>query len=155
MDIHVAPATSIDPVCGMVVGSAAAEHRYESGGVSFFFCSAGCRSKFIADPNAYAQPTFAGIATAIPSAADGAIVGGGRATAGRHDDSDRRTSPPVRACETSTVIVVPKTSIGRSIVRGMKKVEAIVESAAIEANIISLLSTATVAKKPILRRLGS
>ena len=46
-----APAT--DPVCGMRVDPAASKHRAEHGGQTFHFCSAGCRTKFVADPGRY------------------------------------------------------------------------------------------------------
>jgi len=39
-----------DPVCGMSVDSAAAKHRAEHGGKTFFFCSSRCREKFVTDP---------------------------------------------------------------------------------------------------------
>ncbi|MDB5512150.1 MAG: copper-translocating P-type ATPase [Enterovirga sp.] len=45
-----------DPVCGMSVDPATAKHRAEHGGESFFFCSAGCRTKFVADPATYLSP---------------------------------------------------------------------------------------------------
>lgn len=48
--------TVIDPVCGMKVDPHAAKHRTEHGGHSYYFCSAGCRSKFEADPAKYLEP---------------------------------------------------------------------------------------------------
>ena len=42
-----------DPVCGMSVDPATAEHRYEHGGQTYFFCCGGCRAKFAADPARY------------------------------------------------------------------------------------------------------
>jgi len=48
---HAGPALT-DPVCGMRV-SAESAHRQEHGGNSYFFCSAGCLSKFRADPDKY------------------------------------------------------------------------------------------------------
>jgi Cu+-exporting ATPase len=39
-----------DPVCGMSVDPATAKHKAQHGGKTFFFCSAGCREKFAADP---------------------------------------------------------------------------------------------------------
>ncbi len=41
-----------DPVCGMSV-TEASEHRCQHGGRTYYFCSAGCRSKFSADPDKY------------------------------------------------------------------------------------------------------
>ncbi len=46
----------IDPVCGMTVDPATSKHRAEHGAQVFHFCSAGCRTKFVADPAKYLQP---------------------------------------------------------------------------------------------------
>ena len=42
-----------DPVCGMEVDPAASKHRFDYRGETFHFCSAGCRTKFAADPKTY------------------------------------------------------------------------------------------------------
>ncbi|MGX1167604.1 Cu+-exporting ATPase [Bradyrhizobium sp. USDA 372] len=42
-----------DPVCGMSVDPATSKHRFEHHGETFHFCSAGCRTKFAADPAKY------------------------------------------------------------------------------------------------------
>ncbi len=42
-----------DPVCGMQVTIADAEHVTEHEGEKYYFCSAGCHEKFAADPNHY------------------------------------------------------------------------------------------------------
>jgi len=47
------PATAIDPVCGMSVTVVGAKHVAEAGGKSWYFCCAGCRTKFLADPSRY------------------------------------------------------------------------------------------------------
>ena len=39
-----------DPVCGMIVDPHATQHRAEHAGQPYYFCSAGCRAKFIAEP---------------------------------------------------------------------------------------------------------
>jgi Cu+-exporting ATPase len=44
---------AIDPVCGMTVDPHTAKHRAEHRGHAYYFCSAGCRTKFIADPQKY------------------------------------------------------------------------------------------------------
>lgn len=46
-------AQAVDPVCGMTVAPATATHRATHEGEEHFFCSAGCRTKFIADPDRY------------------------------------------------------------------------------------------------------
>jgi xanthine dehydrogenase accessory factor len=48
-----APREAIDPVCGMSVTIAGARHSAEAGGVRYYFCCAGCRTKFLAEPALY------------------------------------------------------------------------------------------------------
>ncbi len=43
-------AAAVDPVCGMRVDPHATQHRYAYQGRTYYFCSAGCRTKFAADP---------------------------------------------------------------------------------------------------------
>jgi Cu+-exporting ATPase len=43
----------LDPVCGMTVDPHTAKHRADHRGHTFYFCSAGCRTKFISDPQKY------------------------------------------------------------------------------------------------------
>ena len=52
---HTAPAEggALDPVCGMTVDSHTAKHRAEYRGHSYYFCSAGCKTKFTTDPQKY------------------------------------------------------------------------------------------------------
>jgi len=45
-----------DPVCGMTVEPASAKHRAVHEGATHYFCSAGCRAKFIADPGKFLRP---------------------------------------------------------------------------------------------------
>jgi len=56
-----------DPVCGMTVDPARARHRADHAGRTYYFCCAGCRTKFIADPAKYLRPAPA---DAAPAAAD-------------------------------------------------------------------------------------
>ena len=42
-----------DPVCGMNVDPHRTPHRHELRGQTYYFCSAGCRTKFAADPDRY------------------------------------------------------------------------------------------------------
>jgi P-type Cu+ transporter len=46
-----------DPVCGMSVDPATSKHAFDHDGKAFHFCSAGCRSKFAADPHKYLDKT--------------------------------------------------------------------------------------------------
>jgi Cu+-exporting ATPase len=55
----------IDPVCGMTV-SPDSPHQARHEGQDFHFCSAGCRSKFIADPARYLTPAAAADMEAAP-----------------------------------------------------------------------------------------
>jgi uncharacterized membrane protein YraQ (UPF0718 family) len=48
-----ATGTATDPVCGMSVDIASAQHVHSSEDGTVYFCSAGCRSAFIANPAAY------------------------------------------------------------------------------------------------------
>ncbi len=52
---HAAPTAGgvLDPVCGMTVDPHTAKHRADYHGHTYYFCSAGCRTKFVADPRKY------------------------------------------------------------------------------------------------------
>jgi P-type Cu+ transporter len=57
-DHHADHATSVrDPVCGMTVDPATSRHRFDHRGETYHFCSAGCRTKFAADPQTYLDKT--------------------------------------------------------------------------------------------------
>jgi P-type Cu+ transporter len=45
-----------DPVCGMTVDPHKTQHRASRAGHAYYFCSAGCKAKFEADPHRYLQP---------------------------------------------------------------------------------------------------
>ncbi|CAN5209936.1 heavy metal translocating P-type ATPase [soil metagenome] len=60
---------AIDPVCGMTVDPRKTPHHVEHGSRTVSFCSAGCRDKFIANPDRYLAAT----APAAPAAAEGTI----------------------------------------------------------------------------------
>jgi P-type Cu+ transporter len=57
---HGATAGTIDPVCGMTVDPDKTPHRFAVAGETHHFCSAGCRSKFAADPQRYLQKSSSG-----------------------------------------------------------------------------------------------
>jgi Cu+-exporting ATPase len=57
-----------DPVCGMNVDPLASKHRFDHNGETFHFCSAGCRTKFAADPARY-------LGAAVGKTKDVAIAG--------------------------------------------------------------------------------
>ena len=54
---HSAPAAdpreATDPVCGMSVTIAGARHTGEAHGVQYYFCCAGCRTRFLSEPARY------------------------------------------------------------------------------------------------------
>ncbi|MBS5904785.1 heavy metal translocating P-type ATPase [Roseomonas mucosa] len=58
-----------DPVCGMTVDPAKTPHHAQHHGTAFHFCSAGCKSKFEADPDRYLKPEKAVAPTAAQKAA--------------------------------------------------------------------------------------
>jgi Cu+-exporting ATPase len=53
---HEGAGAARDPVCGMRVDPATAKHRAEHAGAAYFFCGAGCKAKFAADPGKYLAP---------------------------------------------------------------------------------------------------
>ena len=77
-------ATAVDPVCGMKVDPRHTPHRHTHEGQTYFFCSAGCRSKFVAAPDKYLTP---GNPTSQPQPATGIIY-----TCPMHPEI-RRTEP--------------------------------------------------------------
>jgi xanthine dehydrogenase accessory factor len=48
------PASAVDPVCGMSVAAVESTLHAEYAGATYYFCSAGCRRAFLADPERYA-----------------------------------------------------------------------------------------------------
>ncbi|MBU2124975.1 MAG: heavy metal translocating P-type ATPase [Alphaproteobacteria bacterium] len=44
---------AVDPVCGMTVDASTTAHRASHEEEDYFFCSAGCQSKFVAEPDRY------------------------------------------------------------------------------------------------------
>jgi xanthine dehydrogenase accessory factor len=50
-----APAEAVDPVCGMTVTADGSSYPLEHDGVTYYFCRAGCRRDFEADPAAYVR----------------------------------------------------------------------------------------------------
>ena len=87
MDLHVNPPRAMadrkangpgdeqaglkDPVCGMTV-TAKSFHKLEHEGQPYYFCSAGCKSKFTANPSAYVHPAPVTEAGPAPAKADAA-----------------------------------------------------------------------------------
>ncbi len=54
-----AHSTVLDPVCGMSVDPHTAEFQAAHGGRTYYFCASGCRTKFIANPTKYLEPSEA------------------------------------------------------------------------------------------------
>ena len=62
---------ALDPVCGMKVDPAISKHRFDHGGTTYHFCSAGCQGKFAADPAKYlAKKAGAAEAPAVAANSD-------------------------------------------------------------------------------------
>jgi len=55
---------SLDPVCGMTV-NLPSTHHHEHDGETYHFCSAGCRTKFRADPGHYLRGEHRNAPTAV------------------------------------------------------------------------------------------
>jgi xanthine dehydrogenase accessory factor len=53
----VATATAIDPVCDMEVDIATARHKADFEGVTYYFCCASCKSRFLKQPHEYLSHT--------------------------------------------------------------------------------------------------
>jgi xanthine dehydrogenase accessory factor len=49
------PAQEVDPVCGMTVTAGRAGRPLRHEGVTYYFCSAGCRSEFESNPAPYSR----------------------------------------------------------------------------------------------------
>lgn len=58
---------TLDPVCGMTVDPAKSPHHAVHAGHDYAFCSAGCRTKFLADPEKYLSPPTDRPASARPA----------------------------------------------------------------------------------------
>jgi YHS domain-containing protein len=50
--------TALDPVCGMHVDVATAQHTAEHNGKTYYFCSRGCMLDFADDPERYLDPAY-------------------------------------------------------------------------------------------------
>ncbi|TCZ55802.1 heavy metal translocating P-type ATPase [Roseicella aquatilis] len=61
-----APDAVKDPVCGMTVDPHTTPHRAEHHGHPYYFCSAGCRTKFVAEPTKYLGDRAADTAAVKP-----------------------------------------------------------------------------------------
>jgi Cu+-exporting ATPase len=62
---------TLDPVCGMTVDPATTPHRHQYQGETYYFCSAGCRTKFAADPLKYLDKDKS--AAAAPAEPEGTV----------------------------------------------------------------------------------
>ena len=60
-----------DPVCDMDADPQTAKHKTEHGGQTYYFCAAGCRTKFIAEPIKYLDH---GLAPKVPTSAPGGTM---------------------------------------------------------------------------------
>ena len=63
---------ALDPVCGMTVDTATAL-AHEHAGETYYFCSAGCRTKFTADPTGHEHSAAAASPRERPMSARGTL----------------------------------------------------------------------------------
>jgi Cu+-exporting ATPase len=75
------PAAERDPVCGMTVDPASTPHHADHAGRRWYFCSARCRERFVADPQRHSAGTTATTAPAAPSCCHGHAESGTTASA--------------------------------------------------------------------------
>ncbi len=68
--------TAVDPVCGMAVDPMTAKHQTTHQGQPYFFCCAGCKAKFEADPGRYLKKDEKGASCCCPASEieDGAVT---------------------------------------------------------------------------------
>jgi Cu+-exporting ATPase len=55
-----------DPVCGMMVDPHTSQYRAEHSGRPYYFCSAGCRGKFLAEPERFLDPASTAETEPVP-----------------------------------------------------------------------------------------
>ncbi|RUL78368.1 heavy metal translocating P-type ATPase [Dyella choica] len=70
---HQAESQARDPICGMSVDTLDAKHCSDYAGKTFYFCCAGCKAKFDAEPARYAQPVPVRVAMHAHAHAEAAI----------------------------------------------------------------------------------
>ena len=83
-----------DPVCGMQVDPASARAKVEHGGRTYFFCCAGCATKFEAAPEKYLQPRPAPAAPGLTMISPGISSGISPAAASRPVQISPASSAP-------------------------------------------------------------
>ncbi len=57
-DLNITAVSQIDPVCGMTVDPANSAGSHQYNGETYHFCSAGCETKFKANPEKYLNPSL-------------------------------------------------------------------------------------------------
>ena len=65
---------AIDPICGMAVDPETSKHRSSHDGRSYYFCCAGCKAKFDADPKRYVNEKGKGAHTSCTAAHEAKTV---------------------------------------------------------------------------------
>ncbi len=104
-----------DPVCGMAVTEKSA-HQTQHGGTQYYFCSAGCKIKFNANPNQYimAQPAEGQGMPAPPRSAEAANKAGAVFTCPMHQEirQDKPGNCPI--CGMALEALVPELEEGEN-----------------------------------------
>jgi len=54
-EFEAASESAVDPICGMSVKIEGAAHTHEHEGTTYYFCCAGCQTRFAADPQSYLE----------------------------------------------------------------------------------------------------
>jgi xanthine dehydrogenase accessory factor len=54
-EVEAMPESAIDPICGMSVQIEGAAHTHEHEGTTYYFCCAGCKTRFATDPQTYLE----------------------------------------------------------------------------------------------------
>ena len=73
-----------DPVCGMTV-TAQSQHLLQHGGTPVYFCSAGCKAKFAANPAQYPLALSSAVAPTVPATVQ-PVIGGAVYTCPMHPE---------------------------------------------------------------------
>ncbi|MGH9644400.1 MAG: heavy metal-binding domain-containing protein, partial [Terriglobales bacterium] len=102
---------AVDPVCGMKVERAMARFKTDHNGQEYFFCCAGCLTKFLANPSgvlaAPPKPMGTGLVSLGGSAAGAGLLSIGMPSAAKPAAASKAASTPAIATQDSRTYVCP------------------------------------------------
>jgi Cu+-exporting ATPase len=108
-----------DPVCGMAV-TPQSKHQHAHAGTMYYFCSAGCRTKFATDPESYLhKPATA--APAAPAAAAPVAAAGASYTCPMHPEVIRAAPGDCPLCGMALVPIAGTGATDDSELRDLKR----------------------------------